>query len=311
MFIFSRVSSFVNKIFKNVDTYFVDIDKESSLSVVELSSCACEEQEERENLAEVDVFNCLVQGYHELVKKGVLTNRNEEAHGVCGNHFAAIESAAFLANRLIKIDGWENHPLHTTPGRVLICACLTLAIKNTLDFSAFPSLNDTGYWNVQLAVVYHVIFQNLLTKWDNVESSSYYLECALERAEGKVLTVAFRRFDLFKLLNATPTLELEAKLILLIKFDEFNESKFDVVFIRNRCNEIVLNILCSDSTEMRKIVLENNYELTRPLAVASLAGTKLTDNTQFHKWLSEASNFELELSEKFQRFSRLFDTASA
>ena len=301
----------MNKIFKKVETNFVNLDTEGTSSViVELSSCACEEQEKRENEAEVDVFNCLVNGYNELVKKGVLTNINEEAQGLGGNNFGAIESAAFLANRLIKIDGWENHPLHTTPGRVLICACLTLAIKNTLDLSAFPTLNDTGFWNTQLAVVYHVVYQNLLTRWDNVESSSYYLEGALERAEGKVLTVAFRRFDLFKLLNATPTLKLEAKLILLIKFDEFNESKFDVVFIRNRCNEIVLNILCSDSTELRRIVLENNCELTRPLAVASLAGTKLTNNTEFHKWLSEASTFEIELSGKLQRFAG-FAAASA
>lgn len=297
MFLLSKVWVFVKKLCQKMDQNFVNLEDAITDVVLPVVVEPCKAP------VEVDVFNCLVSGYSRLLSRGILTMNNDgQTEPLLAEHsdgWNAIESAAFLSNELLKLDGWQNHPLESTPGRVIICACLSLSIKNSLDCYAFSSLKESVFWDTPIAVVYHVIFENPLTSWDKIEASSYYLEQALEQAEGRVLTIAFRRFDLFRLLNSTPTSELESALLSFIGLEEFNESKTVILILRNRCNELVLNVLCSDSNEMRAVVLSQPSKLTRALAM--VVGTGLV-SPKIHKWLQAASEEEIELSEKLQHF---------
>ena len=106
----------------------------------------------RATVCATTVSSFLVKAFDKLCKHGVLTTTTP------WDATNAVEVALLLALHVVEVP--EAGMAADTQQRLLLCACLTLAIKAPLDSVAFGRLITTQYHGVPFALVYFYMFEN-------------------------------------------------------------------------------------------------------------------------------------------------------
>lgn len=153
--------------------------------------------------------------------------------------------------------------------RLVLCACVCIACKNALDSDAFPKLRDTLYRHTPLAVVYHTIFECVVTDWNDLEMDAQYMQKSIEEAEGRVIKQT--KDELFRLLNDTHTLRFEADVFHITTGDGCLDvdCRFETLVcrMRNVVSFYVYHALISSDEEVRTIAaMRPSVESTRAFA---------------------------------------------
>ena len=221
-----------------------------------------EEMPSRATLAATAVSAFLVKAFDKLCKQGVLqtTTPWDETN--------TVEVALMLALRIVEVP--EAGLGSDMPQRLLLCACLTLACKAPLDSPAFGRLAVTQYRHAPLALVYHHMFNAVVT-WSDRERRLEWLQRQLEIVEGWILTTA--SVNLFATLNNSPT-----EVFTVVAMDALNpterhdsENLRGVHAMRNVVAFYVFSALSGHDDDMRRRIGEQPFEHDLQLALRCLA----------------------------------------
>lgn len=243
----------------------------------------------------------------------LLSNAHEKLskHGVIStntpfDHVNTVEVACLLALRLVSVpeDGFSQ----SMEQRLLLCACLTIAIKNPLDGFAFSRLYHTQHAKTPLVVVYQCLFEHIVN-FDEHEKDSTWLQQKIELLEGWVL--AESKFDIFKTLNESPTscFQIEAYDVLRAANEDHQAYERGLLAQRNVASFYVFMALGGFDDDVRRKVAchsENSFvgAALRCLALISIAVCNENGTGGFLmaaslvKWASRCSHEALEFARR-------------